>query len=312
MNFLAELRRSRRSPATAYTEFLSQQSPTSLHIFVEGDNDSSFYRNFFIPYREKFNTLKFYDCGGKHQVYETRHKIMARKDPPVWSNTMVLLYFVDKDLSDLLQEDHPIGTDIFVTDYYSVENYLVSEEMLEIIWTDLFNFYGNSEPEFPPVREKFQEELQRFYDYIRPVMIWIIHHKKNRVRFRFHDIKLHELFEVNESLELRCIEGDVQSLIAKLDRSCNLMTTTQCLEEEKDILELNPKTYIRGKFEVWFFLQFLKALEKSIKDMGIEIRVQQGLLKEKVIVQSLGPRLNSIPKSLSKFLERNLNDIRTA
>lgn len=239
---------------------------------------------------------------------------MTRKDPPAWLNSMVILYFVDKDLSDLLQEDCPMGTDIFVTDYYSVENYLVSEEMLDIIWEDFFNFYGKNKPEFPPFCKQFQKELRRFYDYIRPVMIWIIHHKKNRANLSFSRIKLHELFEVNESLELRRkIEGDVQSLIAKLDKSCNLTTTTQYFEEEKDIiLELNPKTYIRGKFEVWFFVQFLKALVKFIKkEMKIEISVEQGLLKEKIIVKLLGPRLK-IPKSISKFLERNLNDIRTA
>lgn len=313
MNFLAELRNSRQSSATAYKEFLNRQEPVSLHIFVEGNDDSSFYRNFFTPYQGKFNTQKFYDCGGKHQVYETRNKIMTREDPPAWSNSMVILYFVDKDLSDLLQEDYPIGADIFVTDYYSIENYLVSEEMLEIIWEDFFNFYGENKPEFSPFRKKFQKELQCFYDHIRPVMMWIIHHKKNCASLSFSRIRLHELFEVNESLELRRkIEGDVQSLIAKLDKSCNLTTTTQCFEEEKDIiLELNPKTYIRGKFEVWFFVKFLEALVEIIRKMKIEIGFSQGLLTEKVIVKTLGPRLK-IPKSISKFLERNLNDIRTA
>ncbi len=311
MSVLDELRNSRLSPATAYSEFLDQQKRDSLHIFVEGDSDSSFYRKFFEPYFDKFSNPKFYDCGGKSEVYKTRNKIITRKDPPAWSETMVILYFVDKDLSDLLQEDYPVATDIFVTDYYSIENYLVSGEMLEIIWTDIFNFYGKDRPKFDSFLNEFQVELQRFYEYIRPVMVWGIYHKRNKTSFDFDDIELHKLFSVNEELKLtRKIGEGTQNLVNELDKMCKI-ETTQLGDEEKDILELieelSPKAYVRGKFEVWFFVKFAKALAKFIKkDMQIEIRYSQGLLKEDDIVRSLGPKLSPIPKSIFEFLKCNM------
>lgn len=306
MNFLDELRNNRKTPSTAFLRFLQNQSPNSVHIFVEGDDDPSFYRNGLNHYCESSRKLHYHECGGKTQVYRTRETIQKRTDTPQWSDSMILIYFVDKDLSDILQEDYPHASDIFVTDYYSIENYLVSEGMLEVVLTDLFNFYSGEKPESGVIRAKFREELERFYQYVEPIMIWGLYHKQIGTDFSFSDVKLHHLFEIESDLRLKKLADD-NELVALLNKMCEIHTDNLFSDEEATLQNLikdfEPKKYIRGKFEIWFFVKFLQKLATMLKtDLKIDFRYSQGLMGERDIVKTLGPRVHPLPTSLHNFL----------
>jgi hypothetical protein len=69
----------------------------------------------------------------------------------------------------------------------------------------------------------------------------------------------------------------------------------------KDLLSLEPKIYIRGKFELWFFVKFVVKLEELVPE--VKLRVPIG---ENSAVRLLGPRLQ-IPSSLEKFLRGNIS-----
>src|SRR5436190_16129256 len=123
MSYVDLLRENRESPRVPLLEFLQQQQPHTLHMFVEGDGDAAFYRNFVFQYYKDADSLYVYDCGGKDSVYAVRKSIYSRDNQPEWADSMTLLFFVDKDLSDILQKHYNQETNIFVTDFYSVENY---------------------------------------------------------------------------------------------------------------------------------------------------------------------------------------------
>jgi len=308
MNFLSELVANTHTSATAYKDFLNNQARNSIHIFVEGFDDPSFYRPFFTRYSESYPEPEFYDCGNKCKVYETRNLILDRKDPPEWSNTMILLYFVDKDLSDILEEsctEH----DVCVTEHYSMENYLVSSEMLKTVWVELMNFYGQTKPDFAPVRKKFENELENFYDFMRQVMAWVIHHRRNGSHPDYKRIDLSKLMEFDDNLDLICkLQDDECSLTEALDHSAGLTTNADSFEvEETMIQDLDPKSYIVGKFELWFFREFVVSLVKFMKKrLNVEVSFHDNRLGGHNAVVVLGPRLRPQPESIVSFIERQI------
>ncbi|MDE2855833.1 MAG: DUF4435 domain-containing protein [Chloroflexota bacterium] len=306
---MAELVENTHTSATAYKDFLNNQACNTLHVFVEGFNDPSFYGPFFSRYSESYPEPEFYDCGNKCKVLETRNLILDRKDPPKWSNTMILLYFVDKDLSDIIEEscaEH----DVFVTEYYSTENYLVSSEMLKTVWVELINFYGQSKPDFAPVRKKFEEELDKFYDIMRRVMVWVIHHRCSGSHPDYNRIDLSALMEFDDNLDLICKLPDAESSLTQaLDCSTGLTTGADSFEPEEAMIQgLEPKAYVVGKFELWFFREFVVSLVKFMKQMkNVEVSFHDNRLGGQNAVVVLGPRLRPPPESIVSFIERHIS-----
>ena len=308
MSFLNLLLENTHTCATAFKEFLHKQEDNSLHIFFEGSDDPSFYSSFIAPYGEKFCGLHFYDCGRKCHVYDTRKRILQRQEQHESESSMICLYFVDKDLSDILNEC-PSESDVHVTDYYSIENYLVTSEMLETVWNEMMNFYGSEKPDFGPVREKFEKELQSFYRVMRKVMVWVIHHRRNDSSPNFKRIKLAEILAFDDDLELTCLlDGGETCLVDYLDSSTCLSTDCDSFHSEETLIQhMHPKAYVVGKFELWFFREFIKSLVKFIKDMpNVKVSFNENHLGNNSAISVLGPRMRNPPPSVSDFLERNI------
>ncbi len=311
------LRNRRRSAATAYDRFIKNVGKnllrTSLHVFVEGHSDPSFYRSFLSEYCRGLGTPKFYKCGGKRQVYAAREKVRTRDNPPAASKSIVILYLVDKDLSDFLSQEYPVVDDVFVTKFYSIENYLVCDDILEVIWTDIVHFYSDEVSEFSDFCNEFSIQLKVFYRYMRTIMTWAIHHKRRGAVVNFDLIKMGELFSVKLvddllQLKLKIVDGE-DALIATLDKKCSVLSNG--LGEDRDEIaamldRANPKEYVRGKYETWFMCAFVKEYLKKEKHNGVQFKYRQADLAHDGIVQSLGPRLIRIPHSLFEYLERNV------
>jgi hypothetical protein len=306
MSFLDELRQQRESPATAFHLFLLQypKSINGIHSFFEGQEDCSFYSGFLLRFISDQKYFHIYKCGSKNGVYETHGKITHLGKPQI-----ITLFFVDKDFSDILDENYEKSENIFVTDYYSIENYLVDEQMLRRIWDELFHL-RNIALSFETIVERFRQELKRFYDLFLPITAWIIHSRRNQNRPNVNNVKLAQICSLDDDLTLQCAEFD-ESMKA-MERMCGVETSADFSMMIStiitDLISLEPKKYIRGKFELWFFVKFIEKIEevlrKSILDRGGSLRVSTKI-GESNAVEILGPRAR-IPSSLETFLRNNL------
>ena len=301
MKFVDQLRKNRENPSNFFMMFLQKLKKNTAHVFVEGADDASFYRNFILRFFNSSNDLHFHNCGGKEIVYNVQATIKARSDLP---KQVYIIYCVDKDLSDYLFEDYPIATDIFVTDYYSIENYLVSDEMVRFILTDSFNFYDGESWDIEEIQIQFREQLDRFHKLIQPIMICIIFHKKQKMDFDLDKLSLSTIFDVTDDLEIT-IKSHIEpnGLLLELHRRFSISTEiTQYLNEASvianQLLDAHPKTYIRGKYEIWFLNQFMKKTAKLLKNSKVKYT-------ELNTVKMLAPRLHSIPSALENFLKLN-------
>lgn len=314
---LDEFRYERESPASAYFRFLQNlesQAKNNIHAFFEGRDDSAFYVNFIQRFASN-QEVYTYLCKNKKGVYETYGKILKA------SYRVTALFFVDKDHSDILNEQWEQAPNIYVTDFYSIENYLVSVYMLERVWKELFRFSGmmdfNSRH-----RAKFEEELQRFYAFTTPLMAWIICLKRQGKFPIINNITISRDFNITKELTLEWKE-DVQKMgesLLLLETLCKEKTPEEGIDIKSiinhELQALHPKSYIRGKLELQFFVKFINTLlgslnhsvlandeNKSTKTPLVTTKTQ---LTEDNAVEILGPRA-LIPRSLEAFLQEHLS-----
>lgn len=123
MSILQELQQSLLSDAPSYIEFLYRYDPKKKQVFAfyEGDEDSSFYRNIIMKYIDQDCELEEIVAGCKNNVLKLQREFN-------WSlyNKDQIAFFVDRDLSFWLNESTEYGENVFVTDDYSVENYVAN------------------------------------------------------------------------------------------------------------------------------------------------------------------------------------------
>ncbi|MGO9120727.1 MAG: DUF4435 domain-containing protein [Desulfomonilaceae bacterium] len=229
-----------------------KRSQGRIHAFFESDEDRSFYNNFIYQRIEK-DLVFNYSCDGKDQVYSVYDRIMKRS-----LGNNIALFFVDKDLEEFLGEEHVKAANIFVTDYYSIENYLVDDYMLDRILTELFH-PKNVKLKNSEIKLKFQAALEQFYDLMRPLMAWVIYLRRNSIKVYLNDAntQFHKILKLDHDLTISTRTGDGIELLASI---CKVITPPKFASKKDAIVRelngINPKKWIRGKYELWFFVTF--------------------------------------------------------
>lgn len=305
MSFLNMLREARFSPSAAFQQFALQYPKTKneIHAFVEGRDDPSFYLSFILRVVPDINKIHLYRCKNKRGVYDAYSKAM-----PLVKKPSFVLFFVDKDHSDLIGENYETAPNIYVTDLYSIENYVVSEAMFRRIWEDFFNT-SNFMLDYDTVASKFKKELNRFYEYALPLSAWIVFNRRKGLKPNVNNVKLNEIYTFNQDLTIQF--SSIKDLFAHLDRVCGI----NCAEDLTTVLPLiiselakmDPKKHIRGKYELWFFIKFIEKMIVVLKDTctqdneSFKVRTQIG---EANAVEILGPRVQ-MPESLKDFFQSN-------
>ena len=311
MSFADDLRTARRSAATAYHEFLIAYNPHGriIHCFFEGQDDPSFYMNYLSGNVPSGWKILIYRCNNKKAVYDTYLKVSMQNIRPG-----ECLFFVDKDHSDYVNEILPRSQQIFVTEFYSTENYIVSARMIERVWVELFH-QSSTTGEFSLVTKKFNEQLSRFYRSVLVIMAWAIYMKRIGSPPTLNSLDLTKLFQFGPDLVMNK-KRDTFRLLQYLDSVCQVTTPPSSAKHVRSIAKMllarEPKTYIRGKFEIWFFVQFLRALEDHCREMAGHLCTAFNVrtnISTKNAIEVLGPRLE-IPNSLRDFLENNIASLR--
>jgi hypothetical protein len=276
-----------------------------IHAFFEGDDDSSIYCDFIRKVNPGQLQLYIYYCGGKTGVFDT-YAILHRQN----NYKTITLFFVDKDLSDLIPETNLIASNIFITKYYSIENYLVTEEMVRIILIELLHF-RNADDDIDRIKTQFKKSLKSFYDAALPLMAWILHQNRIKSRPNLQGINCDNIFGISADFDITSIE--ISKLIPLIDKYCNTKTPASFFGEyPKLITELplnNAKIWVRGKFELWFLVKFINVLvvrfNENSKSAFARIKMLTPLNTNNAI-EILGPRL-SMCKDIEGFLAVNLN-----
>lgn len=300
MSFADILRNARSGPTTIVHKFLlSYDSNTDrVHAFVEGAPDLVFFR-FFI---ERFTTpgsVRMYNCEGKANVYDAYQKITKR-----FPQCVRVMFFVDKDLDDITGQVWPNDPRVYVTDVYSIENYLCCKNVIERYIFEFVKLRRFS-IDLGPMLEQFDEQLDKFRRAVTPVMGWILAVRRSGQRPVLANLDVGKFVMVSDSgVRRRKGAGRLKYLASSTGIEPPVSVLRQIRRGCEELRRLRPDQYIRGKFEGWFLVQFIKrfveALSSVASTSGGSVSVVSQL--ENTNYVQLLVRGLEVPASLKVFL----------
>lgn len=246
------------SSVAFHTFTLSYRKPNyknTAFCFVEGEDDKCYYR------LRVENTLSmdafFIECGNKQNVIETYNLVRASKKTKTKT-----LFFVDRDY-DL--EKIPNG--IYVTDFYSIENFYLTKEVILNILKKIMNLSSNYH-NLKHAKKLFQKcykqystsakVLNTFYYTIRA-------YEYNNSR-RKTDLNQHKFNHFIESKEIKLFtmkKITYTDLISEYKITYNIPLTE--FQKNSKFFSLNSHKNFRGKFELSFLKLFLSSVQESVK-----------------------------------------------
>lgn len=303
MELLSFLKIAAKSDTATYTKFLQQYSNqgNTIHIFHEGKDDPSFYANYIYSFVKKKQKVYFHQSSNKNGVYENYKKIN-------WASYSKkrILFLVDKDFSDILKIKYPIDSNIFVTKYYSIENYLVTKSMFSRCLRELVGV--SDEVINRKISRIFNDTLKEFYKASLLLTAYILLHKNRNNKINLSNISLADVFEVTKDFKVK----RKAKIIRSLDRLCGVTTLNSYRELKSIVLLLSkinmPKKYTRGKFELMYFVKCFSNVTDLLntgKGTGEKKYKCSINLSNGTAMQILGPRLK-IPTDIKSFFVKSL------
>ena len=265
MSFTELLRSVRTSRVTVLHKFLTSYDPNSqrVYAFVEGNPDQAFYRAQIQKYLTDGRDVYLYNCEGKQAVYDTYRDVLVRH--PACTRA---LFFVDKDVDDLIGRQWPTDPRIFITDVYSIENYVICRESMARYFKDFVKI-RRVEIDVERVLAEFENNLNLFHRLILPLMAWIVVMRRAGSRVVLTNVDLGALFAVSDRGTIR------QPKRRMIDYLCRVTNTTpsgQVWRQVKrvcsELKSLPAKAYIRGKFEAWWFIEFGRRVSEGLCPFG--------------------------------------------
>jgi hypothetical protein len=276
-----------------------------IYGFVEGHDDPSFYRNFIdniFPNNEW--SVCLYPVGGKQKVLSILKDLNWR----IYKKNQIV-FFVDRDLQDFLNEKLPSNSNLYVTDFYSIENYIVSSYMFERLIKEAYGFTSISQNELNSLVQLFEDQLNLFTDAMSDLMCHIINWRLNGERPILANLRLNYLFQVkNGNFELKTDRfGQKIDIIAKAEEDLHLSRI--CLnfsQRKKEFMKSNNyQKFVRGKYLMAFFNMYCRSIHDDYRNISFITLPSIRSARPECDIQLAGPRCRC-PDSLSSFLNETI------
>jgi len=292
--YLEHLKASRRTPAVLKLELAQlRASLPDIAVFAfEGDDDKIIYAQWIKRIREM--EYEPFPCGGKSGFLMLRGVIL-RDRGDLGRN---VFFFVDRDYDDLRGEAQ--SDNVFMTDNYSIENYLVTAEVLiELLKNE---FHCHARPDVRnAIKEIFSLAYDGFLDATREVNRRIYVARKLRIELaRDLPKRVGTLARVELERVARSDEAPEEIVVFSVDPA---QKDWNSLSDEFD--KLDSRSRYRGKFALLFFQQWLRLLvtEYGAPKLGLfkELSVESKARSAELVVSNFASK-SQIPTGLAEFI----------
>ena len=248
--FLEHVKAARNVSAVLKAKLITVRNelPDALVFVFEGDDDKIIYGQWIRRIRPDLRYEPF-PCGGKKKVRALKNALsqdLSGLEKGVY-------FFIDRDFDDL--NGFIDNVNLFMTETYSVENCIVTEEVLEEVLRDEFPCHS-----LPSFRRSIVEIFNRDYE-----QFLVVTSNVNRRIYFARRIPIGIMGELPTRLsQLAMVEiGNVQSSAVPLEQLIVLDREPTPEEHTKfadDFASLDPRLRFRGKFALKFFKHWLEQL----------------------------------------------------
>lgn len=221
--------------------------PRGVILVFEGDGDKGVYFQWSRRARPDLSYEPF-PCGGKRRVLALKRALDRDKN----GLKDGVYFFIDRDFDDY-QGAEPDGS-VFMTERYSIENYLVCYSVLEEILKIDFGCDGKIALR-TAVREMFEAAQARFNEVIRDTNFLLYVCRVNGIELPPVPKKFGRLLTVK-------LDGAAPGDLSPMHylTPARAPTAMELQAAEEGFAKLEPNTRYRGKFLVAFFKRWLELL----------------------------------------------------
>jgi hypothetical protein len=252
------------SKVASYHEFLTRFSKTKkvVYGFVEGKEDPCFYRGFIDHLLPDDYEVELWPAGNRNNVLQIHQGIDWRRFPK-----QRVVFFVDRDLSDLIPEKLPSDINIYVTDKYSIENSISNRGTCRRMLSEVFGFSNVSHDEMDRVCDKFETELEKYFVAMVPTMAQILFWRRSAENANLNNINIGKMMSVQDGT----LVFD-ESSVAETDRTEYIHKSVGIVFDQKIDISTEQaefgkvsayRNFVRGKYVLWFMVEFCKSIHRS-------------------------------------------------
>lgn len=294
--YLDRIKKAKKVPAVAKTDFATFASgvPDNAKLFAyEGPADKYLY---YCWIKRVQPTLYYepYICGNKSKALQL-YDLLKRDRTGLGDRAY---FFIDHDFDGL--QGRADSRKIFVTDKYSIENYLVCGELLDDLLTVDFHCHG-----FPQVRTSVRKSFEAIY-----IQFLNITKDLNIRIFAARTLSIRQIGDLPEKLKYIAnvnltdvfpTEHLAQDLVS-LSRE---PTEEEWIKVEAAFASINPVHGYRGKFALQFLVKWLELLRTDRSAIPSvlfsEIPITEFSVKGDFTLQTLASKAPA-PSQLASFL----------
>ncbi|WP_145138099.1 DUF4435 domain-containing protein [Roseomonas gilardii] len=299
-----KLKSSRENSATLKIRLmrLRERCPNMPVFVFEGVDDKIIYGAWVRRINPEFYYEPFL-CSGKKGV------LRLKKSTEVDLNGLEndVYFFVDRDFDDL--QGHSPDSNLFMTDQYSVENYLVTRSVLDDLLKNEFSCHSN-----PDARK----EICTLFEHVYASFLAQTKEANRRI---FVARKIGAKIVPSIPSKIKAI---VLISLENVESSAYPIEEAVCIEPEPSFEEwkrftaefdqLNPSSRYRGKFALQFFATWLSSLCTELNKHSSSIFPSYEKFHAPRLPQDLLSPLASkseYPCLLPAFLEKAASSFRT-
>lgn len=270
MDIIEESKLELTSKLVAYTEFLLdfKKENDDIYCFYEGKEDRNYYSVRINLSTQSTQQKFYYTCNGKSNVIALENLLSKHS---IYSNSN-LLFFVDKDFD----ENKEISNRIYITKFYGIENFYTIEDCFKNILVNEYHIAPKNE-DFIKALEIFKTSKSLFYIDMLNINSWLAcqadYRRDNNVSTRLKiDDSLRKYF--SKDIFENCVKNDFTiSLpidIKDISKYNLLFPDAPTISSESFLTKIEWmklqkfEEVFRGKFELKFFVCFLKRFQDEI------------------------------------------------
>lgn len=312
------LRAEARTPHAVFHQFmllLGNSTPDCHFFFFEGSEDPAFYIGFILP---RLHSREYHEfvCNGRNGVIKVNE--LCSRDGRAFDRT---LYFIDKDHCDLMNPTEVLPNRLFQTDCYSFENYLICKQSFRRFWTERLHLQSG-DPRFDSYLELYhrlhQSFLKRMLFLMAIILIGRGIDKQPVAKLNLNNVKMEKVLSIDvDNGRVRWVPSGGSNFLAASNMTASGSTVRGDAIRSvvrRYLLGHEPKSYVRGKYELWFFVRFLSLVTQQLSDRnlakidGLPRATPGVVITHASAIDSLCG-LSPFPASLSSFLEVNISPL---
>ncbi|NER36805.1 MAG: DUF4435 domain-containing protein [Oscillatoria sp. SIO1A7] len=250
-------------------KLIYQKQAKCVYGFVEGNDDRTFYEYLIRPQLPEGWTVEFIKSGRKKEVLRSLENFrwgeVSRKR---------ICFFVDRDLQDFLKNPPKPQDNLYITDGYSIENYILQDAVLLWVLRD-FHKIDLLKEQQEIIKRIIRKNEDSFFEAMMPLMaqilLWMRRGDKPTIS-NFLETSSNFSQFIGSFDEANFSPKDRKKLLEKAAEIMKPNKEKLCVCEDSEIAEAeneirsrkNCRHLIHGKHALWFFVKQCEAISQAI------------------------------------------------